>query len=33
MALMTAAIAQGNEEAKKRIRDFLEKRAAKVERK
>ena len=26
-----AAIAQGNEEAKKRIKDFLEKRAAKVE--
>jgi enoyl-CoA hydratase/carnithine racemase len=33
MESMMAAIAQGNEEAKKRIRDFLEKRAAKVERK
>ena len=33
MESMTAAIAQGNEEAKKRIKDFLEKRAAKVERK
>ena len=31
MESMTAAIAQGNEEAKKRIKDFLEKRAAKVE--
>jgi enoyl-CoA hydratase/carnithine racemase len=33
MESMMAAIAQGNEEAKKRIKDFLEKRAAKVERK
>jgi enoyl-CoA hydratase/carnithine racemase len=33
MESLTAAIAQGNEEAKKRIKDFLEKRAAKVERK
>jgi (methylthio)acryloyl-CoA hydratase len=33
MESMMAAIAQGNEEAKKRITDFLEKRAAKVERK
>jgi len=33
MESLTAAIAQGNDEAKKRIRDFLEKRAAKVERK
>ena len=33
MESLTAAIAQGNEEAKKRINDFLEKRAAKVERK
>jgi enoyl-CoA hydratase/carnithine racemase len=33
MEALTAAIAQGNEEAKNRIRDFLEKRAAKVERK
>jgi enoyl-CoA hydratase/carnithine racemase len=32
MESMTAAIAQGNEEAKKRIKDFLEKRAAKVTR-
>jgi enoyl-CoA hydratase/carnithine racemase len=32
MESLTAAIAQGNEEAKKRIKDFLEKRAAKVER-
>jgi enoyl-CoA hydratase/carnithine racemase len=33
MESLTAAIAQGNEEAKKRIADFLEKRGAKVERK
>jgi (methylthio)acryloyl-CoA hydratase len=33
MESLTAAIAQGNQEAKKRIKDFLEKRAAKVERK
>ena len=33
MEALTAAIAQGNEEAKKRIGDFLEKRATKVERK
>ena len=33
MESMTAAIAQGNEEAKKRIAAFLEKRAAKVTRK
>jgi enoyl-CoA hydratase/carnithine racemase len=33
MESLTSAIAQGNEEAKKRIKDFLEKRAAKVERK
>jgi enoyl-CoA hydratase/carnithine racemase len=33
MESMTAAIAQGNAEAKRRIKDFLEKRAAKVERK
>ncbi|MEA2873163.1 MAG: (methylthio)acryloyl-CoA hydratase [Hyphomicrobiales bacterium] len=33
MESLTAAIAQGNAEAKKRIKDFLEKRAAKVERK
>ncbi len=33
MESMTAAIAQGNDEAKKRITAFLEKRAAKVERK
>jgi (methylthio)acryloyl-CoA hydratase len=33
MEALTAAVAQGNEEAKKRITDFLEKRAAKVERK
>jgi enoyl-CoA hydratase/carnithine racemase len=33
MESLTAAIAQGNEEAKKRIKDFLEKRAAKVVRK
>jgi enoyl-CoA hydratase/carnithine racemase len=33
MESLTAAIAQGNEEAKKRITDFLEKRSAKVERK
>jgi enoyl-CoA hydratase/carnithine racemase len=33
MESLTAAIAQGNDEAKKRIRDFLEKRAAKVVRK
>jgi len=33
MESLTAAIAQGSEEAKKRIKDFLEKRAAKVERK
>ena len=33
MESLTAAIAQGNDEAKKRIKDFLEKRAAKVERK
>jgi enoyl-CoA hydratase/carnithine racemase len=33
MESLTAAIAQGNEEAKKRIKDFLEKRGAKVERK
>jgi enoyl-CoA hydratase/carnithine racemase len=33
MESLTAAIAQGNEEAKKRITAFLEKRAAKVERK
>jgi enoyl-CoA hydratase/carnithine racemase len=33
MESLTAAIAQGNEEAKKRITDFLEKRGAKVERK
>jgi enoyl-CoA hydratase/carnithine racemase len=32
MESLTAAIAQGNEEAKKRIKDFLEKRAAKVTR-
>jgi enoyl-CoA hydratase/carnithine racemase len=32
MESLTAAIAQGSDEAKKRIRDFLEKRAAKVER-
>src|SRR5678816_3785335 len=32
MEALTAAIAQGNEEAKKRIKDFLEKRAGKVER-
>src|SRR5437588_672094 len=30
MESLTAAIAQGNDEAKRRIRDFLEKRAAKV---
>ena len=30
MESLTAAIAQGNDEAKKRIKDFLEKRAAKV---
>ena len=33
MESMMAAIAQGNDEAKKRIKDFLEKRAAKVTRK
>ena len=33
MESLTAAIAQGNEEAKKRIKAFLEKKAAKVERK
>ena len=33
MESLTAAIAQGSDEAKKRIADFLEKRAAKVERK
>ena len=33
MESLTAAIAQGNDEAKKRITDFLEKRATKVERK
>jgi len=33
MESLTAAIAQANEDAKKRINDFLEKRAAKVERK
>jgi enoyl-CoA hydratase/carnithine racemase len=33
MESLTAAIAQGNEEAKNRIKAFLEKRAAKVERK
>jgi enoyl-CoA hydratase/carnithine racemase len=33
MESLTAAIAQGNDEAKKRIKDFLEKRAAKVVRK
>jgi enoyl-CoA hydratase/carnithine racemase len=33
MESLTAAIAQGNDEAKKRIKDFLEKRGAKVERK
>jgi enoyl-CoA hydratase/carnithine racemase len=33
MESLTAAIAQGNDEAKKRIKDFLEKRAAKVTRK
>jgi (methylthio)acryloyl-CoA hydratase len=33
MESLTAAISQGNDEAKKRIKDFLEKRAAKVERK
>ena len=33
MESLTAAIAQGSAEAKKRIRDFLEKRGAKVERK
>jgi (methylthio)acryloyl-CoA hydratase len=32
MESLTAAIAQGNNEAKKRIKDFLEKRAAKVTR-
>jgi enoyl-CoA hydratase/carnithine racemase len=32
MESLTAAIAQGNDEAKKRIKDFLEKRAAKVKR-
>jgi enoyl-CoA hydratase/carnithine racemase len=32
MESLTAAIAQGNDEAKKRIKAFLEKRAAKVER-
>jgi len=32
MESLTAAIAQGSEEAKQRIKDFLEKRAAKVER-
>ena len=33
MESLTAAISQGNDEAKQRIKDFLEKRAAKVERK
>jgi hypothetical protein len=33
MESLTAAIAQGSDEAKKRIKAFLEKRAAKVERK
>jgi (methylthio)acryloyl-CoA hydratase len=33
MESLTAAIAQGNDEAKKRIKDFLEKRGTKVERK
>jgi hypothetical protein len=32
MESLTAAIAQGNDEAKKRIAAFLEKRAAKVKR-
>ena len=32
MESLTSAIAQGNDEAKKRIKDFLEKRAAKVKR-
>jgi enoyl-CoA hydratase/carnithine racemase len=32
MESLTAAVAQGSDEAKKRIKDFLEKRAAKVER-
>ena len=33
MESLVAAIAQGNDEAKKRIKDFLEKKAAKTERK